>query len=253
VVLSTKPRRIFISGHRGTRVKAIENTASAFNYCLQNKIDYIEFDVKKTKDQQIVVFHDHRIDKLLDGTGPIEDLTLSELRIHHYKDGQSIQTLDEFFMQVGKAIRPMLEIKSRGISKQVIDIVHQFGYENDEILIQSFKPQDIIACYRIDPQYDYGLCIGPLGKFPIFQKKIAEYMFNRIVKPYPVKWLNLDGPFIYNEFIDIAVASGKKIILGAMKTSRYLPNLDRWNVEIVNADDPVQIREKIKNLGYLIE
>ena len=243
-------RKIFISGHRGTRIHAIENTQKAFQFCLENKIDYIEFDVKKTRDDEIIVFHDRTIDRLLDGRGNIEKKTLKEVQNHHYQDGQSIQTLDEFFHQVQKRVRPMLEIKSRGISTQVIDLVHKYQYKTNEILIQSFNPQDIVECYRIDPEYDYGLCFGPLGKYLIAQKLIARLFYKKKMKPYPFKWLNLDGPFIYDEIIDEVRKFGKHIILGAMKTDQYLSRLDRWGVDIVNADDPVLIRSKIRDLGY---
>jgi glycerophosphoryl diester phosphodiesterase len=243
---------MYISGHRGTRVHAIENTARAFEYCLQNRLDYIEFDVKKTADNVLVVYHDHTIDRLLNGKGTFEKYSWDQLQHFHYNDGQPLQTLQQFFEQVGKKIRPMLEIKSRGIGAQIIDLVHNFGYKHNEILIQSFNGNDIQECFNLDPQYDYGLCMSVLGKFPILQKSIASRWYRKAVAPYPVKWLNLDGPFIYTAFIEEAVKHGKHIILGAMKTERYLPQLEEWHVEIVNADDPVLIREKIHALGYQV-
>ena len=241
---------MFLSGHRGTRVHAIENTERAFQYCLDNNIDYIEFDVKKTRDNEIIVFHDQTVDRLLNGSGNVEKMSLQELKMLHYKDGQSIQTLEEFFKQVGKNIRPMLEIKSRGIASQVIDLVHNFQYKGEEILIQSFNPSDISQCYEIDPQFDYGLCFGPLGKYLLARKTIARRFYEAKMAPFTFKWLNLDGPFIYDEIIDEVRRNGKHIILGAMKTERFLHKLDRWGVEIVNADDPTYIRSKIRDLGY---
>ena len=118
---SFKP--LYISGHRGTRKKAIENSARAFQYCLENRIDYIEFDIKCTADREIVVFHDARVDTLLSGHGFIEKMTLAQLRKLEYADGQKIQTLDEFFTQVGKKVRPMLEIKSRNCAPEVMATV----------------------------------------------------------------------------------------------------------------------------------
>jgi glycerophosphoryl diester phosphodiesterase len=243
-------RKIFISGHRGTRVHAIENTQKAFQFCLENQIDYIEFDVKKTRDNEIIIFHDRMVDHLLDGKGNVEKMPLKEVQALHYRDGQKVQTLDEFFQQVQKRVRPMLEIKSRGISDQVMDLAHKYQYKGEELLIQSFNPRDIVECHTIDPQYDYGLCFGPLGKFFFPRQLIARFFYKNKMEPYPFKWLNLDGPFIYDEIIDEVSKFGKHIILGAMRTDQYLSKLDRWAVEIVNADDPVLIRSKIRDLGY---
>jgi glycerophosphoryl diester phosphodiesterase len=246
------PRKILISGHRGTRIHGIENTRAAFQYCLDVGTDCIEFDVQKTADGELVVFHDSSVKRLLDGTGRVEKLTLTQLKQMRYRDGQQIQTLREFFDQIRKRVRPILEIKSRKISEKVIALVRESGYQRDEIIIQSYDPADIVECHAIDPGFDYGLCRGLLGRFPIFQRTIAKHWYRRYIEPYPAKWLNLDGPFVYDAIVDEAINNGKRIILGSIKIRKFLPRLDRWHVDIVNADDPVQIRGLIKSMGYQV-
>lgn len=236
-----------ISGHRGCRTPHIENTAAAFRYCIENKIDWIEFDVKKTKDNQLIVFHDYRIDKLLNGKGIVEKFTLEKLRKFTYKDGQTVITLEEFFELIDHKIKPMLEIKSRGIAEPVIKLVNKYGYEPSEIIIQSFIGRDILECYKLDPRPIYGKCLSVHGKSAIakalgLQHAIAKFMYNQLVQKFPVVWLNIDGPFAYDEFMQLALADNKKIILGAMQTEKYLVKLKEWNVEIVNCDDPVRIK-----------
>jgi len=216
---------------------------------MEKGFDYIEFDVKKTRDGRLVVFHDERIDPLLDGTGPMETYSLDELQRFRYADGQRIQTLEEFFEQVGKRIKPMLEIKSRGCSALVVDLVHRFGYGPQDILIQSFDRGDIAACHALDPSLTYGLCIGGLGKFPVFRTFLAGLFLRLKVGDAPVTWLNLDGPFIYDEFIDAARRRGLRIILGAKNPESYLDKLDRWGVEIINADDGVALRATLTALA----
>jgi glycerophosphoryl diester phosphodiesterase len=246
-----KKNRILISGHRGTRVHAIENTKRAFEYCLDNEIDYVEFDVRHTNDHELVIFHDQNVDRLMNGSGNIEHMSLSELKKLSYRDGQQILTLGELFELSDKRIRLILEIKSIGIANAVIQLAHKYEYRRNELMIQSFFPTEIITCQNLDPQYDYCLCLRFLGKTQIFSKNIARFWFKKLVNPYPVTWLNLDGPFIYNAFIDEAHTHEMQIILGAMQTERFLPHLKRWDIQIVNADDPVQIRNKINELGNI--
>ena len=227
-------KKYSLSGHRGTRVHEIENSRLAFDFCLQNDLDYIEFDVMRTVDNQIVVFHDKKVNRLLNGDGYVEKLTLTQLRDMEYADGQKIQTLEEFFKQVGKKIRPMLEIKSRHISEHVINVVHSFGYKNDEILIQSFDVMDIRDCYRADPQYDYGLCMGNIWNHSILKKTFSRLFYTLFLRLFPyITWLNLDGPYIFDEFIDVLRGFGKRIILGANHPENYLHKLERWGVEII--------------------
>ena len=241
--------RMMFSGHRGTRLRAIENTAAAFAWCIAKGLAYIERDVKKTRDGRIVVFHDERIDALLDGAGPVEGFSLEELRRFRYRDGQGIQTLEEFFEQVGKRARPMLEIKSRNSSRLVMELVRRYGYGPGDILIQSFDRRDIEECHALDPRLPYGLCLGGLGKWPLFRKAGAELFIGFRIGKLPVEWLNIDGPFIYDEFVDAARRRGLRIILGADNPERYFDKLDRWGVEIINADDGAAIRGMLEKRG----
>lgn len=234
---------IFISGHRGTTIKSIENTKEAFEYCIKNKIDYIEFDVRKTEDEQLIIFHDKKINRLLNGSGNIEKYTLKELQNFSYKNGQKIQNLEELFNQIQKKCRLMLEIKSHGIARKVIETIHQFGYKKDEILIQSFFPREIMDCYKLDDQYDYGLCLPFTFKIIPFQKKkVASWVYNKLIKPYPVNWVNIDGLFLYDEICGELNNNNINIILGAKNPEKYLSKLEKWNIKIVNSNDPVHFK-----------
>ena len=243
---------IEISGHRGCRRPEIENTAAAFQYCIDNNIDWVEFDVKTTQDNEVVIFHDKSVKRLLSGKGNIESLTLEELRRMKYEDGQGIQTLEEFFTQIHGKTKPMLEIKSRGIGSAVIKLVRKFEMAPENLIIQSFVGKDILECYAIAPEYQYGKCIsvhgniGILGKLGRMQSWIAEKMYKRIVEPFPIDWLNIDGPFAYDEFMRLCTDDGKKIILGAMTPESYFKKLADWDVRIINSDTPVATRKRLQ-------
>jgi glycerophosphoryl diester phosphodiesterase len=82
----TKKRRPYLHSapatpfaHRGGARLWPENTLLAFQGALDLGIRYIETDVHLTRDGQIVVFHDHRLERTTDGTGFVRDHTLAEL------------------------------------------------------------------------------------------------------------------------------------------------------------------------------
>lgn len=243
---------IEISGHRGCRTPHIENTAAAFKYCIDNKIDWIEFDVKKTRDNKLIVFHDRTIDRLLNGKGEVEKMTLEEIMKFRYKDGQSVITLEELFELTRNKIKLMLEIKSRGIAKELMDLVHAHDYQENEMMIISFVNKDIIDCYKLDNRPIYGKCISYIGKSWLWkilglQGVIGKLVYKNAVGKYPVSYINLDAPFGYDEFVKLAVSNNVKHIMGAMQTEKYLKKLVDWNVEIVNCDDPVKIKNIIES------
>ncbi|NPV49548.1 MAG: glycerophosphodiester phosphodiesterase [Armatimonadetes bacterium] len=66
--------------HRGDSYCAPENTLPAFELALAKGAAQVEFDVRATRDGELVVIHDRTVDRTTDGTGEVSALTLSELR-----------------------------------------------------------------------------------------------------------------------------------------------------------------------------
>lgn len=67
--------RMLPSGHQ-----FIENTAFSIKHAVRLGADAIEIDVHPTSDGQMVVFHDWTLDCRTDGTGPVRERTLAELK-----------------------------------------------------------------------------------------------------------------------------------------------------------------------------
>lgn len=92
---------------------APEHTMVAFNKYDELGVDAFQIDVRLTKDEEIVVFHDETIDRTSDGYGTVKDLTLEELKQYnfgyHFEDSEGnfpyreekleIVTLKELFAQ----------------------------------------------------------------------------------------------------------------------------------------------------------
>ena len=86
------PTNIYVAAHRGWRTKYPENTMAAFRASVDEGYDYIEFDPKYTSDGEIVILHDHTLDRTArnaDGSNvkegtKIKEITLSEARGYDY-------------------------------------------------------------------------------------------------------------------------------------------------------------------------
>lgn len=67
--------------HRGGAALAPENTLLAFRRAVEWwRADILEMDVQPTRDGEAVVFHDPTLDRTTDGSGPIAEHTLAEIR-----------------------------------------------------------------------------------------------------------------------------------------------------------------------------
>ena len=84
---STSVPRAFLQGdrplafaHRGGSALWPENTIEAFRGALALGVTHLETDVHRTRDGEIVVFHDARLDRTTNGHGYIANFTFDELR-----------------------------------------------------------------------------------------------------------------------------------------------------------------------------
>ena len=93
----TAGRFPLIAAHRGGAQLWPENSRTAFENAARLAVDLVEFDVQRSRDGVLVVFHDATLDRVTDGTGPLADRTWAELRRLTYRGsaGDRLLTLEE--------------------------------------------------------------------------------------------------------------------------------------------------------------
>jgi glycerophosphoryl diester phosphodiesterase len=72
--------RPLVIGHRGARRLAIENTLESLRIALAEGADGVEFDVQRTADGELVLFHDDSLRRLCGQRGRVTQLPWRELR-----------------------------------------------------------------------------------------------------------------------------------------------------------------------------
>jgi glycerophosphoryl diester phosphodiesterase len=73
-------KNILVSGHRGYAARFPENTLVSFEAALKLPLDMLEFDLHMTRDGEIIMMHDHKVDRTTDGTGLIRSFSLAEIK-----------------------------------------------------------------------------------------------------------------------------------------------------------------------------
>jgi glycerophosphoryl diester phosphodiesterase len=69
-----------VISHRGNHVAAQENTLAAFQNAINVGADYVEIDLRTSKDSQLVIMHDATVNRMTNGIGKVSDLTWAELK-----------------------------------------------------------------------------------------------------------------------------------------------------------------------------
>jgi glycerophosphoryl diester phosphodiesterase len=144
-----------ILAHRGGAAHAPENTLAAFRRAVRVGVDWIEFDVQRTKDGVLVAFHDDAVDRVTNGSGHVADLTLAELQALRVGAGERVATFLEivgFAKESRVRIFPEAKNPGRypGIVREMIAVVRKAGYVNRTV-IQSFDHDVLDDAMRHEP------------------------------------------------------------------------------------------------------
>ena len=139
-----------IWAHRGASRAAPENTIAAFTAAVAFGADGVELDVQRTRDGQLVVCSDERIDRTSSGHGWVRDMTLAELHRYDFSYGRTdfagarIPTLVEVLTALdGTGLSLNVELKNStvpypGMEDEVVELVEQAGW-GDRVIYSSFN------------------------------------------------------------------------------------------------------------------
>ncbi len=80
IVFSQQLPQKGICAHRGASSTHPENTLAAIEQAVKLGAQMIEFDVRSTKDNKLVLMHDNTVDRTTNGKGAVKDLMLAEIK-----------------------------------------------------------------------------------------------------------------------------------------------------------------------------
>lgn len=137
--------------HRGFSALAPENTIPAFELAGKHNYWGIETDVINTSDGHWVVIHDDTVDRTTNGSGTVNQMTLSQIRTLTVDEGSNISmypnlkvpTLVEFLNVCKKYNKiPVIEIKpsaNLNFISSFVDIIKSYGFETTAMIMSVKK------------------------------------------------------------------------------------------------------------------
>ncbi|MBQ9436923.1 MAG: hypothetical protein IJU50_01180 [Lachnospiraceae bacterium] len=161
-----------IWAHRGCSLRYPENTLTAFKEAAElhkKGLTGIELDVQLSRDGEIVVIHDERIDRTTDGHGFVKDYTLQELKTFHIHTGKAeaehIPTLKEVLEllkdTMQKGLRLNIELKNSvipypGMEEKVVAMIHSYGLD-ENVVYSSFYAKSLAIIHALDDKAECGI------------------------------------------------------------------------------------------------
>ncbi len=218
-------------GHRGARAYEPENTIRSFKRALEMGVDAVEFDVRKTRDNQLVVIHDADVKRTTNGKGLVADLTLKEIKELSIGKDEKIPTLKEALSFLDCKVKLLVELKEQSIEAQVLKAVRDAKAENNVVVI-SFLEEALKKTRELEPDIETGLIYA---KHPHPEKTALELKANYLVALYR---------FTHTANVEKAHKDGLKVIVWTINTSEEAAEYAKKGVDGIATDKP----DILKNL-----
>ncbi len=112
-----------VIGHHGAGALAAENTLKGIRAAKLCKADYVELDVRLSRDGELVLMHDESVDRTTDGKGLVEGLDLVELKAIH-AGGEAVPTLSEAVALAKELdLGLVVEMREEGLEALVAEVL----------------------------------------------------------------------------------------------------------------------------------
>ncbi|HEV7857915.1 MAG TPA: glycerophosphodiester phosphodiesterase, partial [Pyrinomonadaceae bacterium] len=151
--INAKAHHPLVMAHRGGAGLWPENTLHAFSRAAEMGVDVLEMDLHSTADGALVIIHDETVDRTTDGTGPVNRMTLDQLKrldaAYRWStdggrsfplrgQGIGVPTLGELFKAFPRT-RFNIDIKQEqpSLSKPFCRVIRESGMA-DKVLVASF-------------------------------------------------------------------------------------------------------------------
>ncbi|MGZ7050250.1 MAG: glycerophosphodiester phosphodiesterase [Methanobacterium sp.] len=135
-----------IIAHRGASYFEPENTLRAYKKAIEMGADFVETDVRLSKDKELIIMHDADVARTTNGKGFIKDLTLDELKKLNAGKGEKVPTLDEVINLVKNKTGLVVEIKEPGTENDIIEKIEEHDLKNT--IITSFFHKSVKNAFR---------------------------------------------------------------------------------------------------------
>ncbi len=235
---SPKTGGIYVVAHRGVHEDIPENTLAAYRKAIELGADFVEIDVRETRDGALVSIHNHTVDDYTkEATGPVNGFTLEELRALDIGSRvgpewaeERIPTLEEILEVCRGHIGIYLDLKQADVAN-VAALVQKYGMTGDVIWYAGGPHLRRLreCCPDCIPMPDPG----------------AERNLGRILAPPAPGVIASTWKHLTETFVKSCHAAGAKIIVDDDGPETWNTMLD-WGVDGIQTDHVAALIELLR-------
>lgn len=238
-----------IIGHRGACGYAPENTIESIYTAYDMGLEWVEIDVKLTKDQVPIIFHDKELNRTTNGSGYVAEKDYDYIKqleagswFSESFAGIKIPTLDEILEVIIELNLGLnLEIKScpgreKETAEIALDHLSQVWDDHDKILISSFSHVSLETALDMASDWPRGLLIKADEFLPNW-KELSDYL--------EVTTLNIEDELVTQSLVHEISDYEKKILVYTINSPERARELQSLGVDSIFTDYPDLILESL--------
>lgn len=223
--------RTAIIAHRGaSRLAGTDNTIESFSLAIELGADFVEMDVRQTKDKKLIVFHDDIIDDTL-----VKFLTFDELNAKIKEKGYSVPLFDEVLKLCKGKIKLDIELKETGYEFRVLSAIKKY-FSYDEFMIKSFLDTAVKKVELLDKKVNTGLLLG--YKKADAKRRINEFMPRRRLALLDVDFVSPHYKLVTWDYMLRMRFLKKKVYVWTANDERIIKKLLAKGVDGIITDVP---------------
>ena len=237
------PKQVEMTGmisvaHRGASSYAPENTQAAFQKGLELGADFLECDVHLSKDGELIIMHDDKVDRTTNGKGFVKDMTLAELKELDAGQGfgarfseEKIITLDELLDEFYGEIGLLIEIKNAsqypGIEEKIAALLEEYD-DISSIIVQSFDVESMRKMHALLPELQIAILMKASTILPS-AKKIEDLTSF-------ATYINFNVSYINKRIVDRVHTYGGKVLVWSKKDHLLIAKAFQYGVDGIITD-----------------
>ncbi len=223
--------RTAIIAHRGaSRLAGTDNTIDSFQLAISLGADFVEMDVRQTKDKKLIVFHDDTIDST-----PIKFLTFDELNSKTGEKGYQVPLFEDVLKLCQGKIKLDIELKETGYEFKVLSLVKKY-FSYDSFMIKSFLDTAVKKTELLDNKINTGLLLG--YKKANIKRRINEFLPKRRLRLLDVDFVSPHYKLVTWDYMLRMRLLNKKVYVWTVNDEAIMKKLLKKKVDGIITDVP---------------
>lgn len=230
-----------ITSHRGSSMNYPENTMAAFEGAVDEFCDYIELDIRQTKDGVIVVMHDASLKRTTGVTEYVYNMVYSDIQelsagawFSKAYEEEKIPTFEEVLQFAEGKVKLNIEVKTSkydtNFAEKIYALLEEYDFI-DDCVVSSFDYTILKELKALDEDIQTGY--------------ILSVVYGDFYDMEGIDFFSVNYSFVTKRMVDAIHQAGKEIHVWTVNKAGLINNYANMGVDNIITDNALLAREII--------